>query len=94
MPVSQLWQGSTVPSGATAMLDRQAPQLGIWVKPSVRSVSSGSQPGLVKLISMPFAAAYSMAGRSTSSSSAGVRRTARLASLSALPAGISPLQVR
>ena len=37
-PVSQLWQGSTVPSGATAMLDRQAPQLGIWVKPSVRSV--------------------------------------------------------
>ena len=42
-PESQLWQGSTVPSGATAMLERQAPQLGIWVNLRARSVASGSQ---------------------------------------------------
>ena len=52
-PVSQLWQGSTVPSGATAMLLRHAPQLGIWANPSPVRVSSSSQPGLVKFTSMP-----------------------------------------
>lgn len=31
--LSQLWQGITLPSGATAMLERQAPQLGIRCRP-------------------------------------------------------------
>ena len=46
--LSQLWQGITPPSGATAILLRQAPQLGTRVRPRARSVSSFSQPGLVK----------------------------------------------
>lgn len=92
-PRSQLWQGSTVPSGAMAMLDRHAPQRGVCAKPSARSVSSSSQPGLVKSSSMSKRAAASCAVRSTPASSSGVRRVARLAVLSARPAGISPLQV-
>ena len=55
-PESQLWQGTTVPSGATAMLLRHAPQVGAMVSPRPSSVSGGSQPGLVKSISMPFSA--------------------------------------
>ena len=51
--LSQLWQGMMLPSGAMAMLLRQAPQLGIRCRPRARSVSSGSQPGLVKSSSVP-----------------------------------------
>lgn len=61
VPPSQLWQGTTCPSGVTAMLLRQAPQLGIRCRPSPRSVSSGSQPGLVKSISMSSSSAVSTA---------------------------------
>lgn len=57
VPPSQLWQGTTCPPGVTAMLLRQAPQLGIRCRPRLRRVSSGSQPGLVKSISMPSSSA-------------------------------------
>ena len=41
-PPSQLWQGTTVPSGVIAMLLRHAPQEGMSRRPRPRSVSSGS----------------------------------------------------
>ena len=75
------------------MLLRQAPQLGIRCSPSVRSVSSGSQPGLVKSSSMPSSSTTASASCSTCVSACSVRRVARLSAPSALPEGIRPEQV-
>ena len=92
-PSSQLWQGSTVPSGARAMLDRHAPQLGIRCRPMSRRASSGSQPGLVKSSSISRLWAVSTAVRRISSSSLSERRVARLSPVVAAPEGMRPEQV-
>ncbi len=91
--LSQLWQGMLLPSGAMAMLLRQAPQLGISGRPRARSVSSGCQPGLVKSSSMLSSSSTETAPSSTAESSCSVRRVARLSAPSALPEGIRPEQV-
>ena len=81
------------PSGAMAMLLRHAPQLGISVRPRARSVSSFSQPGLVKSISISSASAVFTAADSTSVSCCSVRAVAWLSVPKALPEGIRPEQV-
>lgn len=91
--LSQLWQGITPPSGATAMLLRQAPQLGTRVRPRARSVSSFSQPGLVKSSSISSSSVTATAFVSTSVSCCSVSAVARLSSPTAPPEGISPEQV-
>ena len=78
-PSSQLWQGTTVPSGATAMLHRHAPQLGIRCRPMSRRASSGSQPGLVKSSSMPrLVGRFRRPARGCPSAPPGSARVARL----------------
>ena len=54
VPLSQLWQGTTLPPGVMAMLLRHAPHAGSPIPSSLQKPGS-TQPGDVKLISMPFA---------------------------------------
>ena len=75
------------------MLLRHAPQLGTSVSPSERSVSSFSQPGLVKSSSIESSCAAATALCRISVSSSAERRVARLSAPSAPPEGISPEQV-
>jgi hypothetical protein len=79
LPLTQLWQGTTSPPGATAIFERHAPQTGELGNPSPVISSALSQPGDVNEISDFNSLQTSTAFFNISLSSAGV---------SALPAFI------